>query len=1269
MTSDLLPAQSQIVELSHGDAPVSRGALAAVSAVIAALCFLQAPNRIVADTKLDVAIAPLAFLGHALNLWSPQQAFGGVPYQAYGYFLPMGPFFVAGHLLGLPTWVIQRLWVAVLLIAAFWGIVRLAEALGIGSPSSRIVAALAYVFTPPITLLGGVSASILPFSLLPWVIIPLVHGARGGSTRRAACRSGVAILLMGGINAASVVAILPVPFLWFVTRTPGKRRRQLFEWWILAVLLACAWWAASLLLEGRYGFNLVPYTETPGVTTAVTSLVDVFRGNSYWFGFDQLDPTAIKSGLEAVTSPLMIIAGAVLGALGLYGLAHREMKERTFLVGSLALGAVLVGAGYAGGLGAPFSGFVREALNGPLAPFRNVWKFQPMVNMALALGLAHAVHILAGPLRRAVPTRSLGDWKKRSRILVIPLAGVAIVGLSIPFLTNDFYPPGSFVSVPNYWQATASWLNAHAGTSTSLLVPGSSVGYYTWGSPLDEPMQWLSSSNWAVRGLDPDSSVGNIETLDTVDQILSSGVPNGGLSAFLAQSGVRYLVERNDLGPEVGAPTPLQVHEVLSATPGLVRAATFGPRHTILFGSLPVSLPAIEIYEVQGTVPVVSTAPVGSSLVVSGGAQTLLSLDQLGLDPGNRAILLAGDGGVVAPAQTWVDSDTTPRIDVQYGSIWSNETYVLTRSEVSPVTGNPPAGWTIVDGSAHQTVATFIGAADVTASSFGATNLVQAPENQPAAAFDGDPDTAWEASGTNNSVGQWLQVDLDRSITVHTIGIELSASAQSPRVTQVTVTTNHGSVRQSIRPSGANQLVRVPTGSMRWLRVTFTKVLPPRQSSPLPLGAGIRELTIPGVTIQKAEVVPQDELRRFAAPGARPPLYVFTSPAPGHTAGEASGGEDQEPRMLRFFTTPTPETYTVRGVVTARPGGELASVVGLLGLRTLTAQPFHLACGQGPVITVDGKQLETEVNGLDRDLSGFEEMPFVTCGPSSPLTLSAGVHLLAGNVGGYLKVTSVALLPSSAPPYAPAGSGRSVSVTNWASDHRSVVVGAGARSYLIVHQNFNSGWNAQLGHTKLAPARIDGWQQAWVLPAGSGGVVTLSYAPDELYQFGLIVGAALALLLVILALWPDRRGNDSRARGPRTGPPALAAIGASLIVLFLLGGALALALPVVLLVAWFVRARRWLAVVAALSYLAAGVAAVAQIGRFPASDVGVFGWPAQAASMLALATVLGAWVVQSGRWTRSGNGISDTDERGPTKDDERPREAASDASSRLRPDG
>ncbi|WUI69062.1 alpha-(1-_3)-arabinofuranosyltransferase family protein [Nocardia sp. NBC_00403] len=187
------------------------------------LTFLQAPGRTVADTKYDLAQNPLGFLERAAHLWSSQAPMGQVQNQAYGYFFPHGAFFSAGHVLGLPAWVTQRIWWALLLLAGFWGIIRLCETLGIGSRGSRIIAAVAFALSPRVlTTLGSISSETLPMMLAPWVLLgPAALGTayrRRGATSPAG--SALALALMGSVNAVATVAAFLPALLWWAAASP-----------------------------------------------------------------------------------------------------------------------------------------------------------------------------------------------------------------------------------------------------------------------------------------------------------------------------------------------------------------------------------------------------------------------------------------------------------------------------------------------------------------------------------------------------------------------------------------------------------------------------------------------------------------------------------------------------------------------------------------------------------------------------------------------------------------------------------------------------------------------------------------------------------------------------------------------------------------------------------------------------------------------------------------------------------------------------------------
>ncbi len=226
--------------------------------VVLAVLLVQDPGRMTFDTKLGVNIDPVSFYERLWHLWNPLEYLGSLQDQYIGYAFPMGAFYLIAHLLHIPVWVAERLWMSLLAAVGFLGLVRLAEAVGIGTRPTRLAAGAAFALWPTFTILiGSSSGGVLPGLLAPWAVLPLV---RTGPARMAAARSGLVVACMGGINAVSTLAALVLPGMYILTR-PGRRRRALAGWWVPAILLATAWWAGPLLYQGRYGFNFLPYVE------------------------------------------------------------------------------------------------------------------------------------------------------------------------------------------------------------------------------------------------------------------------------------------------------------------------------------------------------------------------------------------------------------------------------------------------------------------------------------------------------------------------------------------------------------------------------------------------------------------------------------------------------------------------------------------------------------------------------------------------------------------------------------------------------------------------------------------------------------------------------------------------------------------------------------------------------------------------------------------------------------------------------------------------
>ena len=785
---------------------------------LTALMFKQAPGRLVADTKLDLTVDPAGFLARALRLWEPDGFFGQVQNQAYGYLFPVGPFFAFGKVLHLPGWVIQRLWLAALLCVAFTGVVELARRLGMGSPTTRIVAGLAFALSPRIlTSLGSISVEVLPMCLAPWVVVPLVAASANGSVRRAAMLSGLVVLCMGGINAAATLAALPPAALYLLTRRPSPRRRRLLAWWSAAVVLATLWWSLPLLLLGRFSPPFLDYIEDATITTSRTSLVETMRGTSDWVAYLSTPFGPVwPGGWLLVSRPAVVLDTVLVAGFGLAALAYHRTPHRLWLVSTLLCGVALVTFGHGGPFTSPFAATQRDLLDGVLAPIRNVHKFDVLIRLPLVLAGAHGLHLLLGT------RRSLGMRPDLRRATGLMAVAAALVGVATPAVVFALPARAPYAEIPGYWRDAAQWLAANDGGGSTLLVPGSSFADYYWGSTGDEPLQALARSRWVVRNAIPLTPPGTIRALDAVEDQLASGRGSIGLAEFLARAGVRYLLVRNDLDyGRAGSTRPLLVHAALTQSPGLTLVRTFGGRvggantlGSYVDTGLDLPYPALELYAVAGQAGRASAAPASTALRVSGGPESLLGLADRGWLTGRPTVLSANQppgSDLLGPV---VRTDGLRRQDVFFGRPATNTSPTLAgatgRDYILP-------GW-----RRFQTTERLAGALAVTASSSAADADALGgarPERLPYAATDGDVRTSWWADPADNSGAARWKIQLVNPRSVTGLRVRVDHKAPGPRVTSLRVVTDHGEVRVVLPAADDWVNVAVPSGSTRQVEI------------------------------------------------------------------------------------------------------------------------------------------------------------------------------------------------------------------------------------------------------------------------------------------------------------------------------------------------------------------------------------------------------------------------------------------------------------------
>jgi hypothetical protein len=959
---------------------------------------LTAPGRVGADTKTYLYLDPGRLLSRAWSMWDPNIGLGTVSHQTIGYLFPMGPFYWLLDAVGLPDWVAQRLWLGTLLFAAGAGVLFLLRTLR-WAPGTAVIAALAYMLCPYwLDYAARISAILLPWAGLPWMIGLTIRSIRDGGWRWPALFA-VVVALVGGVNATALLFAGLGPVLWvlyalFVERDVATRRVLAATARIGALtLLTSLWWIAGLAVQGSYGVDILRFTETIPTVARTSPASEVLRGLGYWFfyGRDKLGPW-IEPAVSYTQQTWLILVSFAVPTLAFAGAAVSRFRERAYFVALVLVGAVLAVGAYPYDDPSPLGHALKAAAEGSTAALamRSTARAVPLVSLGLA-------GLLGGGLA------ALLRWVRDRRIA--GAVGVLAAGLLIANQPSLFR--GGVVDpnldraedVPTYWHEAATALDAEPHDTRVLEIPGTDFAAYRWGNTVDPITPGLMDRPYVARELSPYGGDATSDLLNAFDRRLQEGVYEPAATAPVARlMSAGDVVVRGDLQFErYNTPRPKQLYEWLQSTPGLGAPSGFGPREPTVGKVFPMqderalaasssapTPPEVSVWPVDAVPSIVRAEPASRTVVVAGDGEGLVDAAAAGLVDGHGPVVYAASrlGSAVAEDAPLVVTDSNRRRGRRWSTVRENYGYTEQAGETALV--KDPSDARLLDvfdrriSDADRTVAVLLGdVASVRASHYG--NPVSfTPEDRPANALDGDPLTAWRVSAFDKAVGERLVVELRHPVTAD--HVTLTQPVNGPRnrwITRARLTFD-GAAPIDVDLSDASRVVGgqridLPGGRRTFSSVTVTVLgdnFGTRASYIGLSGVGIAELAIDGVSMREAVRVPTAPLRDV---GATRPLSIVltrarTAPIPPRT--------DEELRLDRLVDLGASRSFSLRGEARLDEGladERLDQLLGVGGVVARSSARLRGDIAARASAAIDGDPATAWMPGFGSQIGGWLE--------------------------------------------------------------------------------------------------------------------------------------------------------------------------------------------------------------------------------------------------------------------------------------------------------
>jgi arabinofuranan 3-O-arabinosyltransferase len=913
-----------------------------------ALAFAQRPGKLIADTKVHLYVDPSRFLSHLASAWSPTADLGHVWAGQYGgYLFPMAPWFALGDALGIPMWIVHRLWLGTLLFLAAWGVVRLMEVMWERDRGlAHVAAAVLYVVNPYVTVYADrTSVALLAYAALPWLLLCVNRGLRDPHAWRwPAAFALVLTATGGGVNVAVTGWLLVGPLLLVLydLRWGGVSARALLPYGLRlagALVVASAWWVVPVIVHAHYGTNFLPFTEQPGTIWGTTSVSESLRLMGFWTSYigvgfgGRLDPFA-GHGHVLLFSKTVVVAGLLVPALVLGGFIWtRRARYGPFFMAMTLLGVVIMAAGWPEGTplrrGLTFTYNHAQALQF----LRTTYKAGPLV----ALGLA----VLGGGALSAAMAR-IPELRRRAALAV---ASAVLVGVAAwPLVTGNAVERQLEFKLPVGWKQLARDLDKRPDDSRALVEPGELFAFQRWGGTIDNVLPALTDHPVATRYIVPFSDLRSADLQWGVDDLIGQerALP-GQLRPLLDLMAVGDLVVSSDNDRRRGGgQAPLEAMSQLAPVLDLP-GKDYGPRRRVQPAAGRIA-PAQELPELHrvalGTQGIVRVLPRGPATIVDGAAQGVEALASYGDLPDDRPTGYAADLSRGELRKAAVDGATIAISDSNRRQAFVAARLRQNRGAVLPAGQDVSADGTFLDpfdkGSDGQTVAVQRGLQRI--SSPFSPQTTQFPEHRPFAAVDGRPSTAW--LGDRFLAPQRRHLDLTFSAPRAVPYIDLLPYSDSRGITRNVIVNGR---LLPVHPGWNRLALGIPSTDKLKIELFGTK----RPKTGSAGGGGIRELRVPGLKVDELLRPPvlAERALRGADLGKTRLEYLFdrfTADLPGQVgrfSGPAQAGlvrdaRDPEPQLARTIEPPAARQWALDGWVHAdvtTPDSDLDRIAGTTG--------------------------------------------------------------------------------------------------------------------------------------------------------------------------------------------------------------------------------------------------------------------------------------------------------------------------------------------------